>query len=428
MAGRGEITKRVTKAGEPRYVARAWADSHRSTSKTFTRKADAERWLTQRNEEIQRRGLTIASKEPLAAWLTDWLDVWMPDLRPHTRAHYRATLQRYVIDPHGWLDADGEPVPVAERPKNGRAVPDEVRELNLGARPLASLRPVDFQRLYNAIRHDGKGARSAQYLHAILHPALEKAIEERKLSENPLDRVKRPKATRTREVRILTADQARCFLEAIASHKHRALWTLELSQGVRPGEALALRWEDVDLDLKIARITKTLTPSRTRGDTKTKAGIRTLSLTTATVTALRAHLVASGPRARLPEALVFTSETGTPEHANNVSRRFKKLLRTLADVGIPQDMSMYELRHSCLSLLLANGMPITTVSKMAGHESAKTTLAFYAKSIPGDAVKLADMMDTLLAAPANTATTPTPQSAPATPAKVLSYRRLQSGG
>lgn len=427
MAGRGEITKRETKAGEPRYVARAWADSRRSTSKTFTRKADAERWLTQRNEEIQRRGLTIASKEPLAAWLAVWLDVWMPDLRPHTRAHYRAALQRYVIDPRGHLDAKGQPVPIADRPKNGRAVPDDVRELNLGARPLASLRSVDFQRLYNAIRHDGKGARSAQYLHAILHPALDKAVEERKLSENPLDRVKRPKASRLRDVRILTADQARSFLDAIATHKHRALWTVALSQGIRPGEALALRWEEVDLDLKVARIEKTLTPARTRGDTKTKAGVRTLSLASASVAALREHLVAAGPRARLPDALVFTSETGTPEHANNVSRRFKKLLATLAESGIPQDMSMYELRHSCLSLLLAHGMPIATVSKMAGHESPKTTLAFYAKAIPGDAVKLADVMDTLLTAPATTTTTTTPHDTPGTSGKVLPLRRWQRG-
>jgi integrase len=428
MAGRGEITKRMTKAGEPRYVARAWADSHRSTSKTFTRKADAERWLTQRNDEIQRRGLTIASKEPLAAWLKEWLDVWTPDLRPHVRVQYRQLLQRYVTDPYGHLNAKGEPVPIAKRPKNGRKVPDEVRELNLGARPLASLRPVDFQRLYNAIRHDGKGARSAQYVHAILRQAMEKAIEERKLSESPLDRVKRPKAKRLREIRILTADQARAFLDAVAANKHRALWTLELSQGIRPGEALALRWEDVDLDLKVARITKTLTPSRTRGDTKTKAGVRTLSLTAPSVAALRAHLLASGPRAREPEALVFTSEAGTPEYHNNVSRRFKKLLATLADTGIPQDMSMYELRHSCISLLLSNSMPITTVSKMAGHESPKTTLAFYAQSIPSDAAKLTDMMDTLLAGAATTATTPAPHSAPGTPGKVLSQRRLQRGG
>lgn len=358
MAGRGQITKRTTQDGRVRYLARVW-HRRKSMARTFESKRLAQLWLAKQVQEIESRGLVNVSQQRFDAYLREWVEVWCSHLRPLVRQEYREMLERYAI------------------PK-------------LGDIALSRLRPADFQRLYNEMTADGRRRRSAQYLHAVLKLALDRALTEGKLASSPLASVPRPKAPHQRERVVLSEADASRFLVAIESHRHRALWTLELLHALRPGEALALNWGDVDLSAGVVHIRHTLAEDGARLSPKTESGVRSIVLSRAARTALATLALASG--ARDADRLVFTTSTGGHEHPRNVRRRFLVLC---AKLELPL-MTMYELRHSCASLLLSRGESIAAVSQMLGHRSPKTTLQFYARALPKDGKRLADAMDLLL--------------------------------
>jgi integrase len=377
MAGRGEIVKRVTSKGETRYLARVWSGKRRSISKTFRTKKEAEAWKAQKITEVNTRGLIVPSKQLFSDFLKSWLKTWKTELRPHIHAHYSKTLHRYVIAP-------------SER------MPEAVRALELGSVPLGSLKPEDFQLLYNAMGESRQRAR--RYLDTLLRQALKKAVSLRYISESPLAVVDAPGTVANKRANrcVLSAEQMSRFLEAIDSHRHRALWIITLQHGLRPGEALALRWRDVDLAARTMSISATLTPDRRIGPAKTENATRTLRLTQRAVQALASHRLQAGERAVDPDALVFVTETGTPEHMNNVSRRWRTLKDALGPSIIPPAMTMYELRHSYASLMLKQGANIADVSKQLGHANVRITLQAYAWALEDASEELADKMDQAL--------------------------------
>lgn len=378
MAGRGEIVKRTLSNGDVRYLARVWSGKRKSVSKTFRTKRDANAWRAEMLTEVNARGLIVPSKLPLGAWLRSWLSTYKASkLKSHVLDHYTRTLGRYVIEPEH------------------HRVPDEVKALALGSRALGTLRAEDFQKLYNAMGTER--ARTKRYLDTLLRQAMKRAVASRLIAESPLLSVERPAAGENkRERRVLTAEQMTMFLAAIETHKHRTLWTLELMHGLRPGEVLALRWQDVDLDKRTLKVNATLTPDRKRGTPKTKNATREITLTPNSVPALAAHKLKSGGRSQDPDALIFTTETGTPEHLNNVSRRFQTLKRKLGPAVIPTDMTMYELRHSYVSVMLDNKASIAALSKQLGHANVKITLQAYAWAMPDASSSLADQFDSVL--------------------------------
>lgn len=390
MAGRGTIEKRTLGDGRTRYVARVW-HQRKSKAKVFSQRKLAEKWISATNLAIEERGVHRTSQQPLGEYLMEWLDTYKkPDVRPHVLESYREMLERYITSPANLtrLDKAGKSIP--------RQTPEALRELRVDGKTLlcdmrlSDLAPEHFQRLYNAIREGERGKRVAQYLHAILIQAFKQAVSDHKLSVSPLSSLKRPKAAKREKPVVLDPEGAAKFLGAIADHRHRAMWTLCLLHGTRPGEALALRWENVDLNAGTVAIAWTITDARTRGAPKTEAGTRTITLSRAAKSALAAHALASG--ARVPSGVVFPSMAGTVDHLRNITRRFRAVLKA-QELPI---MPLYNLRHSCASILLSRGESVVAVAQMLGHKDPSVTLKFYAWALPQDAGKLAASMDAML--------------------------------
>ncbi|MDQ3493518.1 MAG: site-specific integrase, partial [Chloroflexota bacterium] len=167
-------------------------------------------------------------RQKLGPFLRRWLDdTARPALRASTYDSYDAILRLHLIP-------------------------------GLGRIPLAKLAPADVQSFLNVKLESGLSPRRVQYLHAVLRRALGMAERWGLVSRNVAKLVDPPRVPR-HEIEPLTPEQARRLIEAAAEDRLRALWVTALGTGLRQGELLALRWEDVDLDGR-----KTLRP-RGRG-------------------------------------------------------------------------------------------------------------------------------------------------------------------
>jgi integrase len=253
----------------------------------------------------------------------------------------------------------------------------------VGRVKLAKLRPDHIRRLYRSMLDAGKATRTVQYAHALLKRALAQAVMDGLIPRNAAEAVRPPKLKRD-EIQPLNADQVRALLNA-ADERSRALYTVAVRTGMRPGEILALRWSDVNLEAGTVQINRALSEGEF-STPKTPRSRRRISLSPATVAALKAHrkrqLEERIAKAGLWEdhGLVFPSSVGTPKSQRNLNREFKNAAKR---AGLPDHFKLYDLRHTCATLLLSRNVHPKYVQELLGHASIALTLDTYSHVIPG---------------------------------------------
>jgi integrase len=244
---------------------------------------------------------------------------------------------------------------------------------------------------------------AARYARTVLRAALSRAMKWGLVVRNAAALAEPPRSPR-KEARYLDPDQARALLTAAEGHKDEALFVTAIMCGLRRGELLGLRWQDIDLDARRAiRIRNALHRVRVPGgppstlqleDVKTEKSKRTISpLPAQVVTALRAHRLRQTDKfgVPLPTAYVFTSINGGPIDATTLSYHYQRLL---AKAGLPH-FRIHDLRHSCASILLAAGVPPKVIQEMLGHSQISTTMNIYAHVMPNLKQEAADPMDAM---------------------------------
>ncbi len=253
----------------------------------------------------------------------------------------------------------------------------------VGRVKLAKLRPDHIRRLYRSMLDAGKATRTVQYAHTLLKRALAQAVMDGLIPRNAAEAVRPPKLKRD-EIQPLNADQVRALLDA-SDERSRALYTVAVRTGMRPGEILALRWSDVDLEAGTVQINRALSEGEF-STPKTPRSRRRISLSPATVAALKAHrkrqLEERIAKAGLWEdhGLVFPSSVGTPKSQRNLNREFKNAAKR---AGLQDHFKLYDLRHTCATLLLARNIHPKYVQELLGHASIAQTLDTYSHVIPG---------------------------------------------
>jgi integrase len=242
----------------------------------------------------------------------------------------------------------------------------------------------------------GLSARTVQYMHAVLQRALKVAVNDGLISRNPCAAVDPPQVRR-KAIRPLNRDQVRALFEAAADNRLEALYVVAVHCGLRQGELLGLKWEDVDLELGTLQIRRTLSNGKFTPP-KTAKSRRSVSLTPTAVEALKRH---SERQARemikadtlyQDQNLVFASQVGTPLSRRNLTRSFKALLRR---AGLPHSVRFHDLRHTCATLLLGSGFNGKFVQELLGHATISITLDTYSHVMPGMADHTAVMEDAL---------------------------------
>lgn len=224
------------------------------------------------------------------------------------------------------------------------------------------------------------GAATQRRIFGTLRTALNAAVKQRRIAYNPCAGVELPPEHRE-PARVWSPAQVATFLEAGVGPL-ALLYRLVLLRGLRRGEVVGLRWAGVDLDAKLARVTRPILQLGGRlveSQPKTRAGERTVSLDAETASLLRAHRIQQR-YARIAwsdtyddQDLVFAREDGTPMPPDYVSRRFGELA---IEAGLPR-IRLHEGRHTAATLALEAGIDIKIVSDQFGHSTTTITRDLY---------------------------------------------------
>lgn len=324
----------------------------------WKRGKDAERYRTKVLREVD----VGTFREPSKTTFDEYLDLWLedavkPSVRQNTFDQYSWQLRRYV------------------RP-------------TLGAFRLDQVKPIHLQELYRSMQRDRKlSATTVRLTHRVVNAAFTQAVRWNLLPDNPARRVTLPRKERSNK-RSLTVEEARRFLQAASGSRFEALFLVALYCGLRPSEYLGLRWSD--LDLRQSRLTVSRRLVRTREgwdfDIPKTGRPRTIPLPDQVKKALQAHRWRQNEERKAAgdaweeNDLAFCANTGGPYlHRNLDHRHFKPLLRK---AGLDESLTLYELRHSAGSLLLAAGANLKVIQELLGHNSISTTMDIYTHPEP----------------------------------------------
>jgi integrase len=257
----------------------------------------------------------------------------------------------------------------------------------IGKLPLGRLSAQHLQRLYADRRAAGLSATSVAHLHAVIHKALGQAAKWDIIPRNVADLVEKPRME-TPEMKTLSPEQARSFLDAARDDRLEGLWVLALNTGARQGELLGLKWDAIDLDRGTVQIRASLQRVSGRyifAEPKTARSRRQILVTESVIAALRRHRSAQlEERLRAGSAwcdydLVFSDRYGQPILATELTRgAFYPLL---ARAGLPK-VRFHDLRHTAASLLLGRGVHPKIVADMLGHSTIAITIDLYSHTTP----------------------------------------------
>jgi integrase len=370
---RGQIVSR----GLNTYLVRVYlgndANGRRKyASKTIrgTYKA-AEQYLTKCLREIDTQAFVEPSKRTLTEYLESWLAA-KQDVAIRTLKDYRDRLRLHVI-------------PL------------------LGHQRLDQLRTEDIQQISAKMVERGLG-RTIRYTYAILKQALGRAVRLGYLTRNPAEYVILPRQSRS-EMKVLTPAQVNLFLEVTAGHPLRTLWCVLVTTGLRPGEALGLKWTDLD-DSRV-RVQRAVAQDDKNGfylsETKTDKSRRSVRLPAIALAALEAHrarqaaeILVAGP-AYERNGLIFANSVGRLLDQSKIRKEF---YRALKRAGLPR-VRLYDLRHSHATHLLMAGVHPKVVADRVGHSTTNLTLDTYSHVLPEvqeDAVQKVETLFKLAAA------------------------------
>lgn len=270
----------------------------------------------------------------------------------------------------------------------------------IGKIRLSQLNRMHLQQLYAKCLADGLSPTTVNHLHGVLHQALDEAMRSDLVPRNVAALADPPRVEK-RDMQIYTPEQVDTLLAAAKGHRFEALIILTVATAMRAGELLALRWSHLDLHAGMLHVKRTRTrvaKGYADGKPKTASGVRDINLIPLAVDALRAHkLCQNDERLRMgnewhDEDRVFPSSIGTALDPANLTKQWYKLV---AKAGLPE-IHFHDLRHSAASWLLAQGVPITDVSKMLGHADASITLRIYAHALPNSQERVAAALALLL--------------------------------
>jgi len=267
---------------------------------------------------------------------------------------------------------------------------------HIGSVKLAKLTGSQVNALYAKLaesgRKDGKKGLSAMtvhHVHSCLHKACKDAVRWGHISRNPLDAADPPRkqGDGAREMRTWSKEQLKAFLHAVSDDRLSPLWHTIAMTGMRRGEALGLRWTDVDLEKARLSVRRALIPTNREvvvSEPKTAKGRRVIALDPGTVEVLKTQAArqleeqTQADQDWVETGLVFTAENGAALDPESVSRYWRQAVKQSM---LPQ-IRLHDLRHTHATLALQASIHPKVVSERLGHATVSITLDTYSHAIP----------------------------------------------
>lgn len=353
--GEGSIHLRKDGCWEGRYVV-GHDDNGLPVTKNVLAKTKAEcaAKLEKLRESIK---IPVPDQPKLGILLGDWLNLWYrgykkANLRPNTQMSYERRIYQHIIPA-------------------------------LGCIQLNKLTTAEIQQFYSNLKQGGRLLRTELYggglsdqtvrgIHTTLHAALDKAVDEKLIFRNPVDRCKLPPA-KPREMKGLSPDEIQRLLIQAKEDGCFELLLLELSTGLRRGEILALQWDDLNFKTGTLRVERQV--HRVNGELvvskpKTKASNRNVVLPIPVLNVLKNYKNAIDSRWIFPSPV----KEDSPLDPAAVRKR----LQTVLERAECKHIRFHDLRHTFATASLEHGMDVKTLSTVIGHVSSSTTLNIYA--------------------------------------------------
>jgi integrase len=391
------IEVRMGSDNKPRYLVRIESvdpitgDRKRIRAGQFTNRKAAERAEAEALIKRDRGTLLTADITTVSVLLDEWLAHKTAEISANSRTDYEGVVRNHL------------------KPA-------------LGSIRVQLLTAQRIQAQYSKWRADGLSPHVIRGCHLRLSAALDYAVRMKLLMSNPARDVRPPRLDRSKFAHWTVAE-ARAFLGAVDTHHQewrdadasryllpRVLWDLLLREGMRRGEALGLRWRDINWERGTAHIVQTVSYDKGSGGAakiqsraKTRAGERTVRLSDETLARLKQRqqdwrLQRLASERWQDTDLVVCTVDGGPINPSNVGRAFRSIVQRSKVDGNPLRLiKVHELRHTSATLLLLGGVPAKVVSEKLGHASIAITLDTYSHVLPDMQEEAALVMSRLLA-------------------------------
>jgi integrase len=266
---------------------------------------------------------------------------------------------------------------------------------HIGGLKLQQLSGHQVNALYATLAERGKrdgrsglSARTIHHVHTCLHKACRDAVRWGLIGRNPLEAADPPKTNGSgKEMKTWSAEQLGAFLTSVREERLYPLWHTIAMTGMRRGEALGLRWSDVDLENGRLSVRRALIPTNRDvvvSEPKTAKGRRVIALDPATVEVLKSQAARQLAEQREWEeawtdtGLVFTKENGEALDPETITRWFRIAVR---EAMLPK-VRLHDLRHTHATLALQAGIHPKVVSERLGHATVSITLDTYSHAVP----------------------------------------------
>ena len=352
--GEGSIRKRKDGRWEGRYTAGHDPATGKQIFKSVLGKTQAEvkEKLKKALVEAGQIDFTKSGKYTVGTWMDEWFEnVAKIKVRPSSHQTYR-----------GYIDNHIKP--------------------NIGNIPLEKLTTMDLQKLYRTLltrgrverieaenQPSGLSAKTVRNINQVISSALDLAVAQKIIPSNPTDACELPKVEH-REMQTIPEEQLQAFLAEARATGVYEMYYIELATGLRRGELLGLKWQDIDWKngiIKVRRQIARVDGQIVEAPLKTKNSYRTVTISPQAIEVLKQQ------KAKTHDQYVFPSPNGGPISPDSVNNMLKRVLAA----GIPK-VRFHDLRHTFATIALQNGVDIKTVSGMLGHFSAGFTLDTYA--------------------------------------------------
>lgn len=315
-----------------------------------TRKADAVEMLVRLRQEAKNSGFQASGRLTVAGYLAKWLDDCVAhESAANTLASYRNAVEKHLV------------------PRIGDIL-------------LKDLNSLHVQNVMAAMVNEEIGGATRKNAHVVLKIAMKRALSFGLIPSNPCANIRRPRHS-AKEGQPFTLAESKKLIEKTKGTRFHALMILAFTTGMRQGELLGLEWSKIDFARKTVRIDQQsveISGKITLSKPKTASSIRTIQLTDYAITALREWKAASMRGGMTVSRMVFPNSDGGVQSRGNFRVRFWNPL--LESLGLAH-RGFHQVRHTCGSLAIGDGVPITVISKQLGHANVTTTMDIYAHAM-----------------------------------------------
>ncbi len=372
-SGEGNIRKRSDGRWEGRYTAGHNPVTGKPIYKNVLGKSQSEvlEKLETAIKDSKKLDFTNYGQYTVGQWMDVWYEYYaVIKVRPSSHQTYRGYIEHH-IKPY------------------------------IGEIPLEKLTTLDLQKLYSKLLTGGRvvrkeskkqpkglSAKTVRNINQIISSAMDQAVRQKLIISNPTDGCALPRIEH-KEMHTLSDDRLSDFLKEAKASGVYEMYYIELATGLRRGELLGLKWDDVDWKRKTIRICRQV--ARINGEVveaplKTKNAYRTISLGDGAIAILEAQ------KEKTNDKYIFPSPNGGPISPDSVQNMLNRVLKR---AGLPK-IRVHDLRHTFATLALQNGVDIKTVSGMLGHYSAGFTLDTYTHVTTPAQIEAANTMGRVL--------------------------------